>query len=598
MQEYTRPGEVPIDPAHNATTGLFQNAVTHPDRPCMAYRQGDRFIDVSTRDTVDRIRAIAKGLMALGVEPGDRVALLSETRMEWTLLDYAIWTAGAVTVPIYETSSAEQVQWVVSDSESVGIISSSEELDGRVAEVADELPTLRARYVIDDGGIEAIIAAGTEVSDEDVEARRVAVSGEDVATLVYTSGTTGRPKGCVITHGNFVWDVTQTLSIAGFFQAGKSTLLFLPLAHILARVIQCSVMTAGVRLVYSTGIANLVEELQLAKPDFLLAVPRVFEKVYNGAQQRAHGDGKGSIFDRAADVAIEYSKGKASGKIPFAVKAQHVVFDKLVYSKLRDAMGGNVTHAVSGGAALGDRLGHFFDGIGVTIFEGYGLTETTAAACINDEHDMRVGTVGKPLPGASVRIAEDGEILLKGGNIFVGYYNNDEATADSFDEDGWFRSGDLGKLDDGFLRITGRKKEILVTAGGKNVAPAVIEDRIRSHPLISQVMVMGDGEPFISALITIDEEALPAWCEANDKPADLDALLDDEEFRAAIQEGVDRGNKAVSKAESVRTWRLLPADFVVGEELSQKQSVKRHYVMDKYGDVVADIYAGAKTSGM
>jgi long-chain acyl-CoA synthetase len=598
MQEYTRPGEVPVDPSHNATTALFQNAVTHPDRPLMAYRQGDRFIDLSTREVVDRITAIAKGLMAKGAEPGDRIAIMSPTRMEWTLLDYAIWTAGGVTVPIYETSSPEQVQWVMSDSHAVAIITGNDDLDARVAAVADDLPDLRERFIIDDGGVEALIAAGVDVSDEEVEARRTAVHGDDMATLVYTSGTTGRPKGCVITHGNFVWEVTQVLATADFFAAGKSTLLFLPLAHILARVIEASVMTAGVRLCFSTGIDKLVEELGLAKPDFLLAVPRVFEKVFNGAQARAHADGKGRIFDRAADVAIEYSKGLEAGKVPFGIKAQHAVFDKLVYSKLREAVGGNVTHAVSGGAALGDRLGHFFRGVGITIFEGYGLTETTAAACINDEHDLRVGTVGKPIPGGSVRIADDGEILLKGGHIFAGYYNNPEATAEAMTEDGWFRTGDLGRLDDGFLRITGRKKEILVTAGGKNVAPAVIEDRIRSHPLISQVMVLGDGEPFISALITVDEEALPGWAEAAGKPAHLSSLVDDDDFRAAIQEGVDRGNAAVSKAESVRTWRILEEDFVVGEELSQKQSVKRHYIMEKYADVVADIYSGTKSSGV
>lgn len=597
MQEYTRPGEVAVDPTHNVTTALFNHAITHPDRPCLSHRVGDRFVDVSTRDVVADVVSIAKGLVAVGVEPGDRVALLSATRMEWTLVDFAIWAAGGVTVPIYETSSADQVQWVLEDSGATLIVSGDAELDARVGEIVDST-AIEQRFVIDDGGLDQLRAAGADVGDDVVEERRTSRHAEHVATLVYTSGTTGRPKGCIITHGNFVWEVTQALSAADFIQPGKSTLLFLPLAHILARVLQAAIISAGVRLGYSTGINNLVEELQIFQPHFLIAVPRVFEKVFNGAQQRAHGDGKGKIFDRAADIAIEYSRQQDDGGAGLRTKAQHAVFDKLVYSKLRAAVGGNVTHAVSGGAALGERLGHFFRGIGITIYEGYGLTETTAAATLNDERDLRVGTVGKPVPGVSVRIAEDGEILIKGPLVFRGYHNNDEATAEVMEGDGWFRSGDLGRLDDGFVRITGRKKEILVTAGGKNVAPAVLEDGVRSHHLVSQVMVVGDGEPFIAALVTLDAEAMPAWCEAHGKPDDLAALQDDPDLLAAVQTAIDHANKAVSKAESIRTFRILPDDFEVGRELSQKQSVKRHVVSEKYADVIDDIYAGTKTSGM
>ncbi len=597
MQEYTRPGEVVVDPDHNVTTSLFNHAVTHPDRPCLSHRVGDRFVDVSTRDVVAEMTAIGKGLISVGVEPGDRVAVLSPTRMEWTLVDYAIWAAGGVTVPIYETSSPDQIQWVLEDSAAKVIVSATRELDERVSGIAEHT-NLQQRFVIDEGGLDDLKARGADVSDDTVDERRLGRHGEHVATLVYTSGTTGRPKGCVITHANFVWEVTQVLAVADFIKPGTSTLLFLPLAHILARVLQASIISAGVKLGYSSGIQNLVEELGIFRPDFLIAVPRVFEKVFNGAQQRAHGDGKGRIFDKAADVAIEYSRQLDDGGPGLMTRIQHAVFDRLVYSKLRAAVGGNVTHAVSGGAALGERLGHFFRGAGITILEGYGLTETTAAATINDMRELKVGTVGKPLPGVSVRIAEDHEILISGPHVFSGYYHNDDATAEAVGEDGWFHTGDLGELDEGFLRITGRKKEILVTAGGKNVAPAVLEDGVRHHHLVSQVMVVGDGEPFIAALVTLDPEALPAWCEANDKPNDIDVLREDPDLAAEIQGAIDGANRAVSKAESIRTFRILPEDFEVGRELSQKQSVKRHVVSEKYADVIADIYQGTKASGM
>ncbi|MTV27663.1 long-chain fatty acid--CoA ligase [Nitriliruptoraceae bacterium ZYF776] len=597
MQEYTSPGEVAIDPSENLTGRLFQAAETKPDHPAVAHRVGDRFVEWSNRQFVDEILAVAKGLMAKGVKAGDRVAIYSGTRIEWTVFDFAIWAAGAVTVPIYETSSAEQVEWIVSDSNTVAIVIENDELRTNFDEVKGNLPGCEHAFVIDGGAVEELKQAGAAVSDEDVRTRADAVVGSDLATIVYTSGTTGRPKGCVITHGNFVWDCVQVeAAAAAFFQEGERTLLFLPLAHILARIIQAASIRAGVTLAYSTGIPNLMEELQIFKPTFLLAVPRVFEKVFNGAQQKAHGEGKGKIFDRAAAIAEQYSRETEAGKVSLGVKVQHAIFDKLVYSKLRDAIGGRVRYAVSGGAALGERLGHFFNGVGITILEGYGLTETTAGATINRPDAFRIGTVGKPVPGASVRIAEDGEILLKGGHIFQGYYNNDEATAEVLEADGWFHTGDIGQLDgEGYLRITGRKKEIIVTAGGKNVAPAVLEDRMRSHFLVSQSMVVGDDQPFIAALVTIDPEAFATWADNNGKTGKSVAdLVDDEDLRAEVQKAVDDANKAVSKAESVRTFRILPDDFEVGVELSQKQSVKRHVVGEKYGHVIDDIYAGAK----
>ncbi len=598
MQEYTSPGEVAIDPSENLTRALWAAADQRPDAPAVAHRVGDRFVEWSNRQFADEILSVAKGLTAKGIQPGDKVCVYSSTRIEWTIFDIAIWAAGAVTVPIYETSSAEQVEWIVEDSAAKAIVIETAELKGTFESVAGNLAGCEHALVIDEGAVEELKQAGSSISDEDARRTADAVVGSDLATIVYTSGTTGRPKGCVITHGNFVWDATQVEAGAKqFFKEGERTLLFLPLAHIFARIIQTASIRAGVTLGYSTGIPNLMEELGMFKPTFLLAVPRVFEKVFNGAQQKAHAGGKGAIFDKAAGVAEEYSRATTSGgKVPIGLKLKHTVFDKLVYSKLRDAVGGNVRYAVSGGAALGERLGHFFNGVGILILEGYGLTETTAGATINRPDAFRIGSVGKPVPGASVKIAEDGEIMLKGGNIFQGYYKNDEATAEVITADGWFHTGDIGQLDgEGFLRITGRKKEIIVTAGGKNVAPAVLEDRARAHPLISQVMVVGDDQPFIAALVTIDPEAFPAWAEENGKSGKSIAdLVDDDDLRAEIQNAIDDANKAVSKAESIRTFRILPDDFEVGVELSQKMSVKRHVVSEKYGDVIADIYSGGK----
>ncbi|GGI04625.1 AMP-dependent synthetase/ligase [Egicoccus halophilus] len=592
MQEYTSPGEVAVADDVNLTGPLFDAARTAPDRIAVAHRVGDRFVEWTLGQFVGEIQAVAKGLIGLGIEPGQRVCLMSATRLEWTILDYAIWAAGGVSVPIYETSSPEQVEWIVSDSGAVAIVVETPELRAIYDQVADRLPDCAHAFVIEQGGMDAIKAAGTQVTDEQVEERAATVRADDLATLVYTSGTTGRPKGCELTHRNFVWNSEQSRSaISNVLRAGESTLLFLPLAHIFARYIQVAVISAGAKLGFSTGIPNLLEELGMFRPTFLLAVPRVFEKVYNGAQQKAHGDGKGKIFDRAAAVAEQYSREQAAGDIGFATKLQHALFDKLVYGKLRAAMGGEIRYAVSGGAALGERLGHFFNGIGVLILEGYGLTETTAPTNVNRPDAFKIGTVGKPLPGVSVRIGDDGEIAIKGGCIFRGYYNNAEATREVL-EDGWFRTGDLGQLDgEGYLKITGRKKEILVTAGGKNVAPAILEDRMRAHALVSQSMVVGDGRPFIAALVTIDPEAFATWAEANGKSGKSVAdLVDDADLRAEVQKAIDEANQAVSKAESIRTFRILPEDFEVGVELSQKMSVKRHVVTEKYGHVVEDIY--------
>ena len=595
MQEYTSPGEVEVPFEENLTTSLWQAAEQHPEQPIVSIRVGDRFVDWSTRQFVDEIVAVTKGLIAHGIEKGDCVVVHSSTRIEWTILDYAIWMAGGVTVPIYETSSAEQIDWIVNDSNAKAMFTENAELKALVDSVGDKLVGLQHLHVIEDGALETLRQAGGEISDYVVRERSAAATGEDLATIVYTSGTTGRPKGCVITHHNFIWDATQTAAAAPeFFGGGMRTLFFLPLAHIFARVVQTTCIREGVILGYSTGIPQLTEELAIYKPDFLIAVPRVFEKVYNGARAKAAADGKEKIFDKAAHVAEDYARQKVAGKISLGTKILHAIFDKLVYGKLRGAMGGEIKYAVSGGAALGERLTYFFMGLGVHVCEGYGLTETTAVSTFNRPSLTRVGTVGKPIPGASAKIAEDGEILLAGSHIFQGYHNNPEASAEVL-KDGWFHTGDLGQLDgEGFLRITGRKKELIVTAGGKNVAPTVLEDRIRAHALVGQCMVIGDGQPFIAALVTIDPEVFPTWAENNGKSGSVADLLDDPDLRAEVQKAIDDANQAVSKAESIRTFKILPDDFVVGVELSQKMSVKRHVVSEKYQAEIDEIYSSKK----
>jgi long-chain acyl-CoA synthetase len=592
MQTFTTPGAKPVAPNDNAVTQLRVRADSAPDAPALAFRDGDSFTRVTASQMFMTVREIAAGLVAWGVQPGDRVALYCGTRIEFTYFDYAIWAAGAATTTIYETSSADQVQWILSDSGSVLAIAETTDMAATAESVRAE--SCRGVVAIEDGAVDYLTSMATDETRAEVDRRIANIRHDDLATLVYTSGTTGMPKGCALSHHNFAWEYTQLDGgLAEFLTPENTTLMFLPLAHIFARVVQASCVSTGCVLAFSTGIPNLMEELPMVQPTWIFSVPRVFEKVYNGARAKAAADGKGSIFDRAASVAISYSQGVERGKVSIGTKIQHALFDRLVYHKLRGALGGKATAAISGGAPLGARLGHFFRGIGVVVYEGYGLTETTAGATVNTPKAIRVGTVGRPLQGATIRIADDGEVLIKGGMVFTGYWNNPEATAEAIDEDGWFHSGDIGALDEeGYLTITGRKKEILVTAAGKNVAPAVLEDRMRSNALISQVMVVGDAKPFIAALITLDEESLPAWAAANDKAGmSVDELRTDPDVVAAVEAAVNDANKAVSKAEAIKTFRILPADLTIeGGELTPTLKVKRSIVASKYATVIDDIY--------
>jgi long-chain acyl-CoA synthetase len=589
-----------ISDTANLTDPVWDNADRFPDEPAFALREGGSWHDITWARFRDEVVAVARGLIAAGVQPGERVALMSRTRYEWTLVDFAIWAAGAVTVPIYETSSPEQVQWILGDSGAVACVVETDTHLAYVLAVRESTPDLRHIWQIAPtdaapGAVAELTELGASVPELAVAQRRAGGRADDLATMIYTSGTTGRPKGCMISHRNLASDINNALpGLAEFFHPGASTVLFLPLAHSFARLIQVGVVTARVRTTHLSDTRELVPVLGSFQPTFVLAVPRVFEKVFNNARQRAHADGKGKIFDSAADTAIAYSEARDRPSGPgLGLRFRHAFYDRLVYRRLRAALGGRCQAAMSGGAPLGPRLAHFFRGIGVTIFEGYGLTETSPAAAVNLRGSFRIGTVGRPLPGVSIRIADDGEIQIKGDIVFLGYWHNDAATAEVLSPDGWFATGDLGELDaDGFLSITGRKKELIVTAGGKNVAPAVLEDRVRAHALVSQCMVIGDRQPFIAALVTLDEEALPAWAAAHGKAGlTLDQLRADADVRAEIQSAIDEANKAVSKAEWIRVFRILPSDFTEANGmLTPSLKVKRGVVAKEYADEIAAIY--------
>ncbi|MCC3779333.1 long-chain fatty acid--CoA ligase [Streptomyces sp. UNOB3_S3] len=598
MREFSLPAlyEVPAD--GNLTDLIRRNAALHPEVAVIGRKVDDRWEDVTAAGFLAEVRAAAKGLMAAGIKPGDRIGLLSRTRYEWALLDFAIWSAGAVTVPVYETSSPEQIQWILGDSGAVACLVETPAHEAAVESVRDRLPDLANIWQIERGALDRLRAAGEALPDEAVDERSALATADSPATIVYTSGTTGRPKGCVLTHRSFFAECGNVVErLKPLFNTGESSvLLFLPAAHVFGRLVEIASVMAPIRLGLVSDIRNLTDDLQGFRPTLVLGVPRVFEKVYNGARAKAQADGKGKVFDKAAETAIAYSRAQDTASGPsFGLRLKHKIFDKLVYSKLRAVLGGRATHAISGGAPLGERLGHFYRGIGFTVLEGYGLTESCAATAFNPWDKPRIGTVGQPLPGSVVRIADDGEVLLHGEHLFTGYWNNEAATAEAL-SDGWFHTGDLGTLDeDGFLRITGRKKEIIVTAGGKNVAPAVIEDRIRAHALIAECMVVGDGRPFVGALVTLDEDFLPRWLEQHGKPAGLTAaeLTDDPELLADVQKAVDDGNAAVSKAESVRKFRILPAQFTEASgHVTPSLKLKRSVVAKDFADEIEAIYHG------
>jgi long-chain acyl-CoA synthetase len=601
VREYSIPALADIPVSANLADIVTRRATEQPQAVALRRKVpgGDGWQDITATQFRDEVHALAKGLIAAGVGTGDRVALMSHTRYEWTLVDYALWTAGAVVVPIYETSSAEQAEWILADSAATTVFAETEAFERMITDVKDRLPSLERIWRLEPA-LAGLVKSGADVADEAVAERARTVGAADVATLIYTSGTTGRPKGCELTHENLL-SITRNAIMGPLgdvmsASTEPSTMLFLPLAHVFARFIEVGCVEAGIVLGHCPDMADLLPDLASFKPTFILAVPRVFEKVYGGAEQKAIAEGHGKVFARAAAVADAYSRALDGPKGPgLGLRLQHAVFDRLVYGKLRAAIGGQAQLAVSGGAALAERLGHFFRGVGITVLEGYGLTETSAPVSVNRAERQKIGTVGLPLPGVAVKIADDGEVLVTGKSIFPGYWKNEQATKDSFTEDGWYKTGDVGELDDeGFLTITGRKKEMIVTAGGKNVAPAVLEDRLRSHLLVSQCMVVGDGRPFIGALITIDAEALGPWKEQHGKPASATVadLRDDPDLLAGIQAAVDDANKAVSRAESIRKFRVLDVDFTQEQgHLSAKLGIRRAVLAKEFGSEIEALYA-------
>jgi long-chain acyl-CoA synthetase len=601
VREFTVEPLYEVPAGANLTDLIHRNADEVPDLVSFGRKVDGVWRDVTARAFLDEVAGVARGLLTLGVAAGDRVGIMSRTSYEWSLLDFAVWEAGAIPVPIYETSSAEQVAWILSDSGAVAVFTETGANTAVVESVREQSDTLKHVWQIEpspdepSGAVALLTTAGAGVEAAELAERRASLGPESVATVIYTSGTTGRPKGCQLTHANLLSEVGNAVEfLTRVFRAeGSSTLLFIPMAHIFARVIHLGTIHARAKLGHCSDARDVIAELADFRPTFILSVPRVFEKVFNSASLKAHSEGKGKIFDAAAATAIAWSQARESGRVPTTLALKHRLFDRLVYSKLRAALGGRAENAISGGAPLGERLIHFFRGAGLFICEGYGLTETSAAVAVNPYPKAKPGTVGLPLPGTSVRIADDGEILVKGGEVFGGYWNNEQATKEAF-SDGWFQTGDLGSLDDeGYLKITGRKKEILVTAGGKNVAPAVLEDRLNAHPLISQTMVVGDGKPFIAALITLDGEALPQWLGLRNRDAStpLEKLAADPAILAEVQTAVDAANEAVSKAESIRKFTVLPLEWTVeGGQITPSLKIKRSVIYGECAEQIESLY--------
>lgn len=603
MKESFTPLVVQPDPDANITDLLIERVAATPDDALFALPATDGgWTDITAAEFQAQVIALAKGFVAAGVKPGDKIGFMCRVRYEWTLVDFAIAYAGAILVPVYETSSPSQIQHILTDSGATGIIIETAEHFTRFDEVRGDAPLVDRVWQMHLGDLAKLVASGRGVTDADIETRRSAAKSADIATLIYTSGSTGTPKGCVLTHSNFV-DLSRNAAVAMgevVNTPGASTLLFITTAHVFARFISILAVHAGVKVGHQADTTRLVESLGSFQPTFLLAVPRVFEKVYNSAEQTAVAGGRGAIFHRAVETAIEHSKAIDAGRIPFGLRLRFALFDRLVYGRLRAVMGGRVKYAVSGGAPLGPRLGHFYRSLDVKILEGYGLTETSAPATVNRPDKFKIGTVGPALPGNGIKIADDGEVLVKGIAVFARYWNNETATKEAFDGE-WFRTGDIGELDeDGYLSITGRKKEIIVTASGKNVSPALLEDPIRANPIIGQVVVVGDQKPFISALVTLDPEMLPAWLESQgESPTmSLEEATTNPKVVAEVQKAVDAANSLVSRAESIRKFTILATEFTEDSgHLTPKMSIKRGPILSDFAAEVEAMYEQPATRG-
>ncbi|MFF1712577.1 AMP-dependent synthetase/ligase [Streptomyces sp. NPDC058268] len=605
MREFTNPPMASAPLVGGLADVVFDHALEDPLHIAFGRKTDGVWRDITSAEFRDQVMSLAKGLLAQGVRFGDRVAIMCRTRYEWTLFDYALWTVGAQVVPVYPTSSAEQVFWMLHDAQVSAAMVEHEDHAMTIGSVIDRLPQLRRLWQLDADAVDELYRAGQDVDDEVVNRHRRAVTPDSIATIIYTSGTTGRPKGCLISHANFMFEadtVIQRWEPVFHSRRGDeaTTLLFLPLAHVFGRMVQVAAVRGRVKLGHqpSLNAAALIPDLAAFRPSFILAVPYIFEKVFNAARRKAEKDGKTGPFDKAVECAVRYAdamEAKAFGTGPgpsAALRMQHSLFEKLVYAKVRDAMGGRVRHAMSGGSGMDRRLGLFFAGAGVEIYEGYGLTESTAAATANPPERTRYGTVGQAIPGTTVYIAEDGEVWLNGGNVFQGYLNDPKAT-DATLHDGWLSTGDLGALDeDGYLTITGRKKEILVTSGGKSVSPGQLEERVRDHPLVAQCIVVGNDRPYIAALVTLDGEAVEHWLTMRRKPSmSPNDLVRDPDLETEVRRAVVAANTLVSQAESIRTFRILAHQF--SEEhglLTPSLKLKRKAIETAYSAEVEALY--------
>ena len=610
MKVFSTPAEVLVDPSLNLTS-IVERHRADSSNPVLYRRQMSpgNWQPIRAQQFHQMVTDLAKGMIASGIRPGDRVGIMSRTRFEWTVIDFAIWYAGAISVPVYETNAPAQAAWALAHSEATAIFVEDEKLLARIAEAEEFASTtqepmqLKHRWVIENGDLDTLSTRASEVSDEQLEQVRSAAGCDDLATIVYTSGTTGRPKGCALTHGHFLnLSANTKFAEPEIANPRNSSILFLPLAHVLARLIQVLALDAGLVIGHSPNIKNLAADLDSFKPTMLLVVPRVFEKVYEGAMAKAAKGGKfnKALFERSTDIAVRWSQAKVEGRVPVKLAAQYALYDKLVYSKLRAALGGELRYAVSGGGPLGERLAHFFHAVGVQVVEGYGLTETCAPIAVGRINPYQIGMLGPLIPGSEGYIAEDGELLVRGVGVISSYYKNPEEDAQAFTEDGWFRTGDLARFDErGYLKIVGRKKEIIVTAGGKNVIPGIAEGHLRTSPLVSQAMLVGDEKPFISALVTLDPDTLPEQLEHLGLPRSLsipEAAVHPA-VRAAIQKLVDEANQLVSRAEGIREFRIMNRDLTEEDGyLTPSQKLRRAKILQDFSSYVDEMYGKVSDS--
>ena len=607
LQETHTPAEFEILDNETCLTALMDTAKARPHGVMFTRPANYEWVNVTAKEFIREVFDVAKGIIAAGVEQGDRIIIISETRYEWSLLDFAVWAAGAVSVPVYPSSSLSQVRWVVEDSGALLAITESQDHtelvqhllvdDSGAPSLSGSTSQLRRILEINSSAIDTLKFEGRSLPDDVVDERIAATSTNDLASLVYTSGTTGKPKGCILTHKNWLAEVRGLLTnpIGAIVGPGIRVLTFLPMAHVFSRAVSLAVAIGGATQNHWSDFSSLSVEFQRSRPNLILGVPRVFEKVRNSAAQKA-ADGsaiKRGIFEQAEQAAIEYSKALDTEEGPTRIqKAKHKVFDRMVYSKIREGVGGSVRYCITGGSAMGQDLLHWFRGIGVPVYEGYGLTEVAAAVTV-DFDDQQIGTVGPPIGGMTVRTNGVGEILVKGPTVFAGYWNNEEATTEALHGE-WYNTGDLGEiLDNGKLMITGRKKDLIVTAGGKNVSPGPMEDILRAHPLVSQAMVVGDGKPFVGVLITLDPDILKRWKLDRNIPENRSTkeLATEPQLRAEIQDAINEVNATVSHAEAIKKFYILESDLTEEEnELTPTLKVKRNVVAQRYSDAIDHLY--------